>query len=31
MSAKVRTQYPHWVRRVEGIQKQLREIYVLRD
>jgi hypothetical protein len=31
MSAKVRTRYPHWVRRVESIQKQLREIYVLRD
>jgi hypothetical protein len=31
MSAKVRTRYPHWARRVEGIQKQLREIYVLKD
>ncbi len=31
MSAKVRTQNPHWARRVEAVQKQLREIYVLRD
>src|SRR6267142_3027665 len=31
MSAKVRTRYPHWARRVEGIQKRLREIYVLKD
>jgi hypothetical protein len=31
MSAKSRTQNPHWARRVEAIQKQLREIYVLRD
>ena len=31
MSAKVRTRYPHWARRVESIQKQLREIYVLKD
>ena len=31
MSAKVRTRYPHWARRVEGIQKQLRKIYVLRN
>jgi hypothetical protein len=26
-----KTQNPHWVTRVEGIQKQLREIYVLRN
>jgi hypothetical protein len=26
-----KTQKPHWARRVEGIQKQLREIYVLRN
>jgi hypothetical protein len=26
-----KTQNPHWATRVEGIQKQLREIYVLRD
>ena len=31
MNAKVRTQNPHWVRRVEDIQKQLRKIYVLKD
>ena len=31
MSAQTRTQNPHWARRVETIQKQLREIYVLRD
>ena len=31
MSAKVRTRYPHWARRVEAIQKGLREIYVLKD
>ena len=31
MSAQTRTQNPHWARRVEGIQKRLREIYVLRD
>jgi hypothetical protein len=31
MSAKSRTQNPHWARRVEDIQKQLREIYVLSD
>jgi hypothetical protein len=31
MSAKVRTRYPHWARRVEYIQKRLREIYVLKD
>jgi hypothetical protein len=31
MSAKVRAQYPHWARRVESIQKQLQEIYVLKD
>jgi hypothetical protein len=29
MREKDRTQHPHWARRVEGIQKQLREIYVL--
>jgi hypothetical protein len=31
MSARSRTQNPHWARRVEDIQKQLRKIYVLRD
>jgi hypothetical protein len=31
MSAKSRTQNPLCARRVEAIQKQLREIYVLRD
>ena len=31
MSAQTRTQNPHWARRVESIQKQLREIYVLKD
>ena len=31
LSSKSRIQNPHWARRVEGIQKQLREIYVLRD
>ena len=31
MSAKDRTQNPHWARRVEAVQKQLREIYVLRE
>jgi hypothetical protein len=31
MSARSRNHYPHWARRVDGIQKQLREIYVLRD
>ena len=31
MNAKVRTQNPHWARRVEDIQKQLRKIYVLKN
>ena len=31
MSARSRTQNPHWARRVEAIRKQLRKIYVLRD
>lgn len=31
MSARDRTQKPHWALRVDGIQKQLREMYVLRE
>jgi hypothetical protein len=31
MSAKYRTRYPHGARRVEAVQEQLREVYVLRD
>jgi hypothetical protein len=26
-----KTQNPHWATRIDGIQKQLREIYVLRN
>jgi len=31
LGAKSRTQNPQWATRVDAIQKQLRDIYVLRD